>query len=73
MVELRAAGGYFRLLARRLLNGLQFFSTGMRRVWFVPAAVLAVPPALVLPCLDFLDRDRNFTVGYICRARKRTM
>ena len=26
--EMRAAGGYFRLLARRLLNGLQFFSGG---------------------------------------------
>jgi SAM-dependent methyltransferase len=71
IVELRAAGGYFRLLARRLLNGLQFFSTGIRRLWFVPAALLVVPPALVLPWLDFLDRERNFTVGYICRARKR--
>src|SRR5664279_5048114 len=26
--EMRAAGGYFRLLARRLLNGLQFFTGG---------------------------------------------
>jgi SAM-dependent methyltransferase len=71
VVEMRPAGGYFRLLARRLLNGLQFFSTGMRRVWFVPAAVLVVPPALVLPWLDFLDRERNFTLGYLCLARKR--
>ncbi len=71
VLELRAAGGYFRLLARRLLNGLQFFSKGMRRLWFIPAAVLLVPPALVLPWLDFLDRDRNFTLGYICTARKR--
>jgi SAM-dependent methyltransferase len=63
-------GGYFRLLARRLLNGLQFFSGGWRWIWFLPAALLLVPPALVLPCLDFLDRDRNFTLGYICTARK---
>lgn len=68
--ELRAAGGYFRLLSRRLLNGLQFFSGGLRWLWFVPAAMLLVPPALVLPFLDFLDRDRNFTLGYICVARK---
>ena len=27
-IEMRAVGGYFRLLARRLLNGLQFFSGG---------------------------------------------
>ena len=72
VVELRAAGGYFRLLARRLLNGLQFFTGGMRWLWFLPAAVLVVPAALILPFLDGLDRERNFTVGYICKARKRT-
>ncbi len=71
VVEMHAAGGYFRLLARRLLNGLQFFTGGLRRLWFIPAAIVAVPPALILPFLDFLDRDRNFTVGYICTARKR--
>jgi SAM-dependent methyltransferase len=69
--EIRAAGGYFRLLARRLLNGLQFFARGARWVLFLPAAMLLVPPALVLPWLDFLDTDRNFTAGYICTARKR--
>ena len=69
--DLRASGGYFRLLARRLLNGLQFFSGGLRWLGFLPAAILVVPPALLLPFLDFLDRDRNFTLGYICTARKR--
>ena len=68
--EVRAAGGYFRLLARRLLNGLQFFSGGFRWLGFIPAAILLVPPALILPFLDSLDREQNFTVGYICRARK---
>ena len=70
-VRVEPAGGFFRLLARRLLNGLQFFSGGVRWLLFVPAAILAVPPALILPLFDFLDRDRNFTVGYICTARKR--
>ena len=65
LVEMRPAGGYFRLLARRLLNGLQFFTGGLRWLWFFPAAILLVPPALILPFLDFLDRDRNFTLGYI--------
>lgn len=68
--EMRPAGGYFRLLARRLLNGLQFFSGGFRWLLFIPAAILLVPPAMILPFLDFLDRDRNFTLGYICTARK---
>jgi SAM-dependent methyltransferase len=70
-IELRAVGGYFRLLARRLLNGLQFFTGGARWLGFVPAAVLLIPPALALPLLDGLDRERNFTAGYICTARKR--
>jgi SAM-dependent methyltransferase len=69
--EMNAAGGYFRLLARRLLNGLQFFTGGVRWLLFVPAAILLVPPALLLPLLDSLDRDRNFTLGYLCTARKR--
>jgi SAM-dependent methyltransferase len=71
IVEMRPVGGYFRLLARRLLNGLQFFSGGFRWLGFVPAAILLVPPALILPWLDFLDRDRKFTPGYISIARRR--
>jgi hypothetical protein len=68
---MRASGGYFRLLARRLLNGLQFFTGGVRWLFFLPAAILLVPPALFLPILDALDRDSNFTLGYLCKARKR--
>lgn len=69
-IEIRACGGYFRLVARRLLNGLQFFTGGVRWLGFIPAAILLVPPALILPFLDALDRERNFTAGYICTARK---
>jgi SAM-dependent methyltransferase len=69
-IEIEPVGGYFRLLSRRLLNGLQFFSGGPKWLSFLPAAIFLVPPALVLPFLDFLDRDRNFTLGYICIARK---
>ena len=68
--EIHPAGGYFRLLARRLLNGLQFFTGGVRWLLFLPAAILLALPALVLPWLDFLDRDRNFTVGYVCTAQR---
>jgi SAM-dependent methyltransferase len=70
-LDIRPSGGYFRLLARRLLNGLQFFTGGFRWLLFIPVAILVVPPALILPFLDFLDRDHNFTLGYICTARKR--
>lgn len=64
--EIRPVGGFFRLLSRRLLNALQFFPG----LLFIPAAVLFAPPALLLPLLDWLDRDRNFTLGYICTASK---
>lgn len=65
-VHVYPAGGFFRLLSRRLLNALSFF----RGVWFLPAALLLAPPALLLPVLDRLDHDRNFTLGYICTARR---
>jgi hypothetical protein len=61
-------GGYFRLLARRLLNGLQFFPGPL----FLVAAIFLAPPAMILPWFDSLDRERNFTLGYICTARKRS-
>lgn len=69
-VSIRPVGGYFRLLSRRLLNGLQFFMGGWRWILFLPAATLLVPPALFLPLLDLLDDKRNFTLGFICHAKR---
>lgn len=66
--ELRPMGGFFRLLSRRMLNGLQFFPG----IFFLPAALFLVPPALLLPWFDALDKERNFTLGYICIARVRS-
>jgi SAM-dependent methyltransferase len=65
-VSITPVGGFFRLLARRLLNGLQFFPGPLMLV----AAVFLVPPALVLPWFEPLDQRRNFTLGYICSARR---
>ena len=59
-------GGFFRLLSRRLFNALQFFPGPLALI----AAIFFVPPALLLPLLDPLDKKRNFTLGYICSARK---
>ena len=71
-IEIRPVGGYFRLLSRRLLNGLQFFTGGVRWIAFLPAALLLGLPAAILPLFDSLDRERNFTLGYICTAQKRS-
>jgi len=65
-VHILPVGGLFRLLARRLLNSLRYFSG----LWFWLAALALAPAALLLPVFDRLDRDRNFTLGYICTARK---
>lgn len=64
--RLDGAGGMFRLLSRRLLGALQFFPGLVRPL----AALLFVPPALVLPWLDGLDGRKLFTLGYVCVARK---
>ena len=69
-IQLTAAGGFFRLLSRRLLNGLQFFMKGAGWLLLLPAILIFVPLSLFLPLLEPLDRERNFTLGYICTARK---
>lgn len=65
-IELEPVGGFFRLLSRRLLNATQFF----RGPLFLLAAIVFAPPALAIPVLDVFDKRRNFTLGYICTARK---
>ena len=64
--DIQPVGGFFRLCSRRLMNGLQFFPGP----WFFLAAIFLVPPAMVLPWFDSLDRRRDFTLGYICTAKK---
>lgn len=65
-ISISPVGGFFRLLSRRMLNALQFFPGPSLFV----AAFFLVPPALILPLFEPLDRRRNFTLGYICSARK---
>ena len=65
-IQVEPVGGFFRLLSRRLLNALQFFPGPLALI----AAIFFAPPALILPLFDPLDKKRNFTLGYICSARK---
>ncbi len=64
--RIEPAGGFFQLLARRMFNALQFFPG----VLFFISALFFVPAALLLPLFDRLDRERNFTLGYVCTARR---
>jgi SAM-dependent methyltransferase len=64
--RLEPGGGYFRLLSRLLMNGLQFMPR-----WLMPfAAAVIAPVALVVGMLDGLDKQKDFTLGYICWARR---
>jgi SAM-dependent methyltransferase len=65
-ISIAPVGGFFRMLSRRMLYALQFFPG----VSIFIGALFFVPAALVLPMLEPLDRRRNFTLGYICSARK---
>ena len=68
--RVRPLGGYFTLLARRLVNSLNFFQEGLLWLLFPFVAVMAGTCALILPSLDFLDREKNFTLAYICIVEK---
>lgn len=59
--QLDAVGGMFRLLARRMMTA------GLFAPFLLP---VFAPMALALPLLDGLDRNRHFTLGHICVARK---
>lgn len=67
IIHLAPGGGYFRLLSRRLMNGLQFLPG-----WLMPlAAVVVAPLAIVTGWLDPLDQQRDYTLGYICLAKRK--
>lgn len=57
-------GGFFRLLARRLMNAPQMGPAGLA------VGLAAAPAALILPLLDRFDQSRHFTLGHIAVARK---
>lgn len=68
--DIRPIGGFFTVLARRLLNALNFFQGGVRWLLFPLVAAVVGPGALILPVFDGLDRDKRFTLAYVCWAEK---
>lgn len=65
-IEVQPQGGYFRLMGRRMLNGMQFFPG----LWALPAGLILFPAGILFPLFDKLDQKRDFTLGYICTAVK---
>jgi SAM-dependent methyltransferase len=69
--HLEPVGGFYWLMARRSINFLTFFQGGFKWLLFVflaPFFGLLLPVVFYL--IDGLDRERNFTLGYICEAIK---
>lgn len=69
--RVEALGGFFWLLAFRLINVLSFFQKGWRWIVFVLLAPFFgfLLPA-ILYVLDPLDKKRDYTLGYFCWCRK---
>ena len=70
-LQVEPVGGFFTLLGRRLLDAVLYFQGGWRWLAFPLALVSAGLLGLVVPWLDFLDREKDSTLGYICLATKR--
>lgn len=65
-VEVEPVGGFFRLLARRLAHAPRMLPAPLALLMLLAVVV----PVFLLPLLDAFDHRRNFTLGFICRARK---
>jgi SAM-dependent methyltransferase len=64
-------GGFFVLMARRCVNALAFFQGSWRWILFVLLAPwLGFLLPLFLGAIDGLDRRKDFTLGYVVRARR---
>lgn len=65
-------GGFFSVCARRSVALLGFFQGGWRWCLFVPLAPLfGLVLPLLLQSMDFLDRQRHYTLAFLVRARKK--
>ena len=67
-LQIVPVGRFFRLHSRRLLNSVQIFGGPLALL----LALVFGPPAMLLPLLDSIDKKRNFTLGHICTARRRS-
>lgn len=65
-IDIQPVGGFFRLLSRRLFNAAQFFPGPLALV----ALLFFAPAALLMPLFEPLDKQKNFTLGFICTCQK---
>ena len=64
-------GGFFTVAARRSVNALGFFQRSWRwPFFFLLAPLFGFLLPLALRLFDGLDREKNYTLGYIVTAKK---
>jgi SAM-dependent methyltransferase len=77
--EIKPMGGYFRYLGNRIGHLPKVLFPSKRapawRIFFFPLEILALCVfsgviTMLLTAVDFLDRERSFTLGYRCIAQK---
>ena len=71
ITEQAPIGGYFWFMGRKSIDLLEFFQP---LPWTILWPLLAIPFGLIIPAicrhLDWLDKDKFYTIGQICVARK---
>jgi SAM-dependent methyltransferase len=71
VINIEPIGGFFWLMGRRCVNALTFFQGGMRwPLFFLLAPLLGVFLPVLFYLIDGLDRQRDFTLGYVCVGEK---
>ena len=70
ITELRPTGGYFHLMGKLSIDFLQFFEHGPGWIlWVLLAPLYGVIAPFFCYYLDFLDRKKDFAVGFIAVAQ----
>ena len=69
--QVRPLGGYFWFMGRKFIDVLEFFECGVR-VLFWPFLAILFGFLLPILCthLDWLDRDKYYTIGQLCFCRR---
>jgi SAM-dependent methyltransferase len=69
--QVRPLGGYFWFMGRKFIDVLEFFERFPRSLLW---PFLAIPFGFLLPMLcthlDWLDRDKYYTIGQLCFCRR---
>jgi SAM-dependent methyltransferase len=71
IIERTAIGGYFWFMGRKSIDLLEFFQSFPRvLLWPLLAPVFGFLIPVICRRLDWLDRDKYYTIGQLCFAEK---